>query len=300
MESGEMTTITSHAPAPRRIAPVSGPEEALFLGETLLRSGLLPDHIKRPEQAMYLILAGAEMGMPATRALRSLQIVKGKVVESADSQFARFKESGGRGSFVVLDDQRAELHLRHPNGDEHSETYTIDDAKRAGLTSNPTWQRHPKAMLRSRAITAGLKSIGYIDAVGNYDPDEAREFGGGPSAHDDAPPPPVRLDERRPGRKSAAARPVVEVEAPAPSPPAPALEAGPVVEVTDGEVPELSGPVTGVFRRKDGGAYVVAISGVRYATPDVEVARAAKKAQADGTDVTVVLKGDEIVALRVA
>lgn len=291
MESGEITTI-SHAPAPRRVAPVSGPEEAMYLGETLLRSGLLPDHIKRPEQAMYLILAGAEMGMPATRALRSLQIVKGRVVESADSQLARFKESGGRATFATLDDTRAELHLRHPNGDEHVEVYTIEDAKRAGLTSNPTWQRHPKAMLRSRAITAGLKSVGYIDAVGAYDPDEAREFAGTSSAGDDAPPPPVRLDERRPGRKS---RTVVEVEAPAP-----VVEAGPVVEVVDSGAPEISGPVTGVFRKKDSSAYVVAISGVKYATPDVEVARAAKAAQTDGHDVTVTVHGDEIVEFRVA
>lgn len=51
----------------------------------------------------------------------------------------------------------------------------MEDAKRAGLTGN-VWKAYPKAMLRSRAITAGLKSVGWSGAAGFYDPDEAREF----------------------------------------------------------------------------------------------------------------------------
>jgi hypothetical protein len=67
------------------------------------------------------------------------------------------------------------LVLRHPNGDEHTETFSIEDAKRAGLASNDNYAKHPKAMLRSRAITAGLKSIGWEGAVGIYDPDEVAD-----------------------------------------------------------------------------------------------------------------------------
>lgn len=283
------TTIT--VAAPKRAATVAAsPEEAMFLGETLLRSGLLPDHIKRPEQAAYIILAGAEMGMPATRALRSLQIVKGKIIESADSQLARFKECGGRGQFKELTDTTAELVLRHPNGDEHVETYTIDDAKRAGLMANQVWQKHPRAMLRSRAITAGLKSVGWIDAIGAYDPDEAREFASPASALDDAPPPapapapaPV-VEIAKPGRKS-------KKEEPAPAP---------VVEVVEGTDAEIIGPVAGVFRRKDSDIYVVQVGASKYATTDIEVARTAKAAQADSRDVALRVTGDTIEQLRVA
>jgi hypothetical protein len=74
----------------------------------------------------------------------------------------------------VLDETKAVLHLVHPNGDKHTETFTIEDAKRAGLSSNSNYSKFPKAMLRSRAITAGLKSIGWEGAVGAYDPDELR------------------------------------------------------------------------------------------------------------------------------
>lgn len=292
------STLPATTPAPvstrqRMLTLPEKPEDALYLGEMLLRSRLLPDHIRTPEQACYLILAGAEMGMPATRALRSLMIVKGKVIEGADSQLARFKECGGRAQFAALDDTRAELRLRHPNGDEHVETYTIEDAKRAGLLTNVNWQKHPRAMLRSRAITAGLKSIGWIDAVGAYDPDEAREFAGPSSALDDAPAP-ERIErqdkqpEKRPGRKSTP-KPEVVVEAPA---------AEVVVEQGQSQVAEIQASVDGVFRRANSDRYLIAIGGVRYETGEIEHARTAKQAQMDGEEVVVELDGSTITSLR--
>jgi hypothetical protein len=146
------------------------------LAEMLVPTGMLPDTIKTAGQCVAIILAGRELAMPPMRALRSLVLVKGKVVESADSQLSRFKTDGGRAVFERLDEHGAMLHLRHPNGDQHTETFTMEDAKKAGLAGKGTWQQFPKAMLRSRVITAGLKSIGWEGGVGAYDPDEAQSF----------------------------------------------------------------------------------------------------------------------------
>lgn len=143
-------------------------------GEHAVKTGMLPDHIKTGWQFAVIAATGHELGMQPMRAIRSLAMVKGKVVESADSQLARFKAAGGRSQFEVLDESRAVLHLVHPNGDRHTENFTIEDAKRAGLASNSNYSKFPKAMLRSRAITAGLKSIGWEGAVGAYDPDEIK------------------------------------------------------------------------------------------------------------------------------
>lgn len=143
-------------------------------GEHAVKTGMLPDHIKTGWQFAVIAATGHELGMQPMRAIRSLAMVKGKVVESADSQLARFKAAGGRSQFEVLDESKAVLHLIHPNGDKHTETFTLEDAKRAGLASNSNYSKFPKAMLRSRAITAGLKSIGWEGAVGAYDPDELK------------------------------------------------------------------------------------------------------------------------------
>jgi hypothetical protein len=155
----------------QRVVPMN---ELAANGEQAVKTGMLPDHIKTGWQFAVIAATGHELGMQPMRAIRSLAMVKGKVVESADSQLARFKAAGGRSQFEVLDETKAVLHLVHPNGDKHTETFTLEDAKRAGLASNSNYSKFPKAMLRSRAITAGLKSIGWEGAVGAYDPDELR------------------------------------------------------------------------------------------------------------------------------
>lgn len=150
-------------------------DQLVAMGTKLQSTGFLPEHIRTGAQAAAIIMTGRELGMGVMRSLRSLAMVKGKVTEYADSQLARFKSDGGHARFLRLDDKGATLWLRHPNGDEHEETFTIDDAKAAGLTGSGMYQKHPKAMLRSRAITAGLKSIGWEGGTGTYDPSEMVE-----------------------------------------------------------------------------------------------------------------------------
>jgi hypothetical protein len=147
----------------------------VHMGDQLRRTGFLPSHIKDGVSFAAIVLMGRELGMGTMAACRKLQVIKGTVTERADSQLARFKSCGGRAQFKELSETRAVLVLRHPNGDEHTETFTLEDAKRAGLASNDNYAKHPKAMLRSRAITAGLKSIGWEGAVGIYDPDEVAD-----------------------------------------------------------------------------------------------------------------------------
>lgn len=185
--------VAAESPA---AAPVRSPEEVLtlakklpslaeasfgelmLLAQQLVPTGFLPDHVKTPGQCVAIILAGRELGMPPMRALRSIQLVKGKITENADSMLARFKSDGGKAKWQDLTETRAVLFVKHPNGDEHTETFTMQDADRAGLTK-PThrgepsmFTKYPKAMLRSRAITAALKSIGWEGGAGAYDPDE--------------------------------------------------------------------------------------------------------------------------------
>lgn len=156
--------------------------EIVSMGDTLVKTGFMPEHIKTGGQAAAIIMTGQELGMKPMRAIRSLQLVKGKVVENADSQLARFKSDGGRAKFLQLNERVAELYLVHPNGDEHTETFTIEDAEHAGLlkpsrNGEPSmYVKFPKPMLRSRAITNGLKSIGWEGGTGTYDPDEAIAF----------------------------------------------------------------------------------------------------------------------------
>ena len=171
--STELTTVAAGKMAAiQRQEDTSDFAGLVTMGEQLRRTGFLPAHIKDGVAFAAIVLMGREMGMTTMAACRKLQVIKGTVTERADSQLARFKSAGGRAEFKELSETKAVLVLRHPNGDQHTETFTIEDAKRAGLASNDNYAKHPKAMLRSRAITAGLKSVGWEGAVGIYDPDE--------------------------------------------------------------------------------------------------------------------------------
>lgn len=169
--------------------------ELLAMGEHLVKTGFLPQHIRTGAQAAAIMLAGRELGLPPMRAFRSLVMVKGKVTEHADSQLSRFKLSGGRAVFRELTRDRAVLWLRHPNGDEHVEEYTRDDAIAAKLVQqNENYDKHGKAMMRSRVITAALKSLGWEGAVDIYDPDELEPETAAPLP--DRPPLPTQFQHR--------------------------------------------------------------------------------------------------------
>ncbi len=174
------TALTAAGPTMPVVSTPERPRDTdLFFGDlwgmarALVASGFLPRGINTPEKAIALILTGREMGLGPMASIRSISIIDGKPVVAADRQLAMFKSAGGRARFVQLDETGAVLALRHPNGDEHTETYTVEMARAAGLLSKDNWKHHPKAMLRSRVITAGLKSIGFEATAGVYDPDEA-------------------------------------------------------------------------------------------------------------------------------
>lgn len=172
-ETGVSSTTLVHSEV---IEPMTWPE-MVKMGEQLVKTRMMPEHVRDGASAALIMLTGRELGMQPMRALRSLQVVKGKVVESADSQLSRFKADGGRAEFKHLDEKKAVLWLKHPNGDEHTETWSVEDTQKAGLAGG-MHGKYPKAMNRSRVITAGLKSLGWEGGVGNYDPDEARAFTG--------------------------------------------------------------------------------------------------------------------------
>jgi hypothetical protein len=86
-------------------------------------------------------------------------------------------------------------------------SFSIDDAKRAGLTSGNTWQKYPQAMLRARCISA-VARMAFPDSIGGmYLPEELGaavtviddgEVVLAAPGHDDPQPPPPTVVEHQP------------------------------------------------------------------------------------------------------
>jgi hypothetical protein len=139
-----------------------------------------PGQTMSPEQVLLVAMTGRDLGMSYTAALRSMHVIKGKVSLSADGAVGCVLASGIAEFFetTVSTDQTCTVETKRRGGRSvRSLTFTLADAQRAGLTSNPSWGKYPAAMLRARAKSALARDV-YPDILaGIYDPDEVEPAG---------------------------------------------------------------------------------------------------------------------------
>lgn len=168
MAGTEVATVKATPVAPSEIQW----EQEIRGAQFLYKSGLVPAGVKSPEAALFIILTGRDLGMSAVQSLRSIHVIQGKIEVSADAQLGLFHGRGGQSKWLTLTNELAVIELHAPwLLAPHRESFSKDDASRAKLGGD-NWSKYPKAMLRSRAITAGLKSIGFDATAGTYAPGE--------------------------------------------------------------------------------------------------------------------------------
>lgn len=173
--------------------------DVMSLGQVFVQSGFFSDS-KQAAQAVVKILAGQELGFGPIASMTGVYIVKGKVSLSANLMAAAIKRSG-KYNYRVEDHTDRVCTIRFLEGGEvvGVSTFTIEEASKAGLTSNPTWKNFPKNMLFARALSNGAKWF-CPDIFGGpvYTPDELGAYvdEDGEVIHDAAPEPqPVIVDQ---------------------------------------------------------------------------------------------------------
>jgi hypothetical protein len=148
--------------------------EAVTLCQHLVQTGFLPRSIKNPEQALAILMAGRDFGLSAMQSFRAIHIIEGKPTLSADFMVGLALGSGHCEYFrcVSEDDKHACYETKRHGSEPVRRTFTIEDAKAAGLLSKDVWRKYTRAMLRARC-KADLARDTYPDALaGCYDPDE--------------------------------------------------------------------------------------------------------------------------------
>lgn len=146
--------------------------EARQVAEAVAKSGLAPQSARSPDAVMVILATGAELGLPPMAALRSIHVVSGRAVLSADLMRALVMRAGGDLWCVEATPTRAEWRARR-NGRESTAVWTADMAKRAGLLGKPgPWQQYPHAMLSARASVEICRRVWPEVCAGLYTPDE--------------------------------------------------------------------------------------------------------------------------------
>lgn len=152
--------------------------EAFGLAERAVKSGLF-SALKKPEEALVILLMGSELGLGPMQSLRSIYVVNGKPVLSADLLVALVRRSGECASWRVVEstDTRCEIHTTR-KGESQPEVcvWTIERAKKAGITGKATWNSYPAQMLKARCAAELARQV-YPDVgiAGVYTPDEMEQ-----------------------------------------------------------------------------------------------------------------------------
>jgi hypothetical protein len=144
------------------------------------KSGLFG--VKTADEAMALMLIAQAEGQHPAIAARDYHIIQGRPALKADAMLARFQNSGGKVQWEDYTDERVSGVFSHPSGGSITVTWTIDQAKHIGLVKPSSgWHKYPRAMLRSRCISEGIRAVYPGCVVGTYSVEEVQDFDDKPS-----------------------------------------------------------------------------------------------------------------------
>lgn len=131
---------------------------------------------KNQQEAMaIMLLCQAENLHPAV-AMRDYHVIQGRPALKADAMLARFQQAGGQVNWKVYEDEQVTGIFTHPSGGTLEVTWTLAQAKSIGIANKDNWRNYPRAMLRARVLSEGIRSVYPGCVVGVYTPEEVQDF----------------------------------------------------------------------------------------------------------------------------
>ena len=140
------------------------------MAEAAAKSGLFPA-LETPQKAAMILLAARDLGISPTTAMRGIYIVKGKIGMSADLMQALVRRDIPGAVFKIAErsETRATVEVGRPGQESAKFSFSMDDARKAGLLDSPgVWRHYPKPMLWARAIADACRAYFPEAASGLY------------------------------------------------------------------------------------------------------------------------------------
>ena len=126
-------------------------------------------------KAMVKVMAGHELGVGAFASMTGIHIIKGKPTMGGNL-IASLIKNDPRYNYRVKkhDETVCEIEFIEDGEVCGVSSFSMEDAKRAGLLSNQTWNKYPKNMLFARAISNGARwhTPGIFGGAPVYTPEE--------------------------------------------------------------------------------------------------------------------------------
>jgi hypothetical protein len=144
------------------------------LAESIARSGLFG--VKNPDQALALMAISQAEGRHPALAARDYDIIQGRPAKKAEAMQRDFIAAGGKIEWHKLSDTEAEATFSHPAGGTVRIGWDKARAQAAGISGKDNWKKFPRAMLRARCVSEGVRTVYPMATSGMYVPEEVSEF----------------------------------------------------------------------------------------------------------------------------
>lgn len=122
------------------------------------------------EKVLAALLLGHEKGVGAMTALQHIDVIEGKATANSALKQAMAEAAGARFKVAEFTAARCTVHAWGPGddpaGDPTVVTWTIEDARTAGLAGRDVWKKHPRKMLYRRAMSDACDLVAAAAVVG--------------------------------------------------------------------------------------------------------------------------------------
>lgn len=156
-----MTDLTISPKQGFSLAPQSL-DEALRFADYLAKSTIVPkDFANNPGNILVAIQWGMELGLQPMQAMQNIAVINGRPALWGDAVIALVRSSPLCEYVYESDDgETATCRVKRRGEDEQVKTFSMEDAKLAGLLAKSgPWTQYPKRMRQMRARAFALRDV---------------------------------------------------------------------------------------------------------------------------------------------
>jgi hypothetical protein len=145
------------------------------MAQAVASSGLFG--IKTADQALALMLIAAAEGRHPALAARDYDIINGRPAKKTEAMLRDFLQQEGTVEWHKLDDAVADATFSHPSGGTVRISWDMARVRKAKIANPAMYEKYPRAMLRSRTVSEGVRTVCPMATSGMYVPEEIHGFG---------------------------------------------------------------------------------------------------------------------------
>lgn len=134
---------------------------AYELAEKIAGTEFVPSALRnKPDAVLAAILTGHELGIGPMQSLAKIHVIEGRPAMAAELMRALVL-AGGHDLWVIESNAtRCTMGAKRAGSSrEATFTWTMDDAKRAGLDGRQNWRKYPRAMLLARCTSEVIRAV---------------------------------------------------------------------------------------------------------------------------------------------